>query len=395
MSEAPQRIVVVGAGLAAQRCCAALRRLGHDGQITLFGDEGRLPYDRPPLSKEVLAGTDPEGSLELRPGRWYADHGIDVRAGVAATGLDPAAGHVLLADGAREPYDRLLIATGARPRPLPRTEGYANVHVLRSAIDAARLRARLRPGARLVIVGAGIVGLEVAATARGLGVDVTVLDAAPAPLLRIVGPQLAEWFAGLHREEGVRLLLETGVAGFRAANDEVRAVRLDNGSEVECDAVLVGIGVAPATEWLAGTALAGRGIPIDAGGRSPVQDVYAAGDCALAFNARTGRHEPSDHWEAAGRQGAAAAHAMVGLTPPPTGHASFWSDQYGVRFQLLGDPRDADEVRIDGAPEVRDFTALYVREDRVVAGLLAGRPRALPALRDAIEQHTHPERTPV
>jgi 3-phenylpropionate/trans-cinnamate dioxygenase ferredoxin reductase subunit len=396
MTAPPRRIVIVGAGLAAQRCCATLRRLGHDGPIVLIGDEERLPYDRPPLSKEALAvsGGGSTAALDLRPASWYADHDITVRTGLAATGLDVGARRLRLADGAHEAYDRLLIATGARPRALPGSEGFENVHVLRSALDATRLRERLRPGARLVIVGAGIIGLEVAATARRLGVEVTVLDAAPAPVLRIVGPQLASWFADLHREEGVRLKLSTAIDGYRAEGDEIRAVCCGDGSELECDAMLVGIGVVPATGWLAGTPLEGRGIPVDASGRSAIDGVYAAGDCALAFNPASGRHEPSDHWEAACRQGAGAAYAMLGLTPPAAGPASFWSDQYGVRIQLLGDPRDADEVRVDGSPAERDFTALYLRDDRIVAGLLAGRPRALPALRNLIGHHHHDERTP-
>jgi len=398
MTAAPKRVVIVGAGLAAQRCCSALRRLGHDGPITLIGDEPRLPYDRPPLSKEALAGAEPDAALDLRPTRWYAEHDIDVRTGVAARGLDADARRVTLAvpggDPRPEAYDRLLIATGARPRTLPGSEGFANAHVLRSAHDAARLRERLRPGARLVIVGAGIIGLEVAATARGLGVEVTVLDAAPAPVLRIVGPQLASWFADVHREEGVRLVLGTGIDGYRADGDELRAVRLTDGSEIGCDALLVGIGVVPATDWLAGTPLEGRGIAVDGGGRSALDGVYAAGDCALHYNPAAERHERSDHWEAACRQGVAAAHAMLGLTPPAAGPASFWSDQYGIRIQLLGDPRDADAVHIDGSPAERDFTALYLRGDRVAAGLLVGRPRALPALRDLIGHPHHEERTP-
>ncbi|HWC26432.1 MAG TPA: FAD-dependent oxidoreductase [Solirubrobacteraceae bacterium] len=376
------RVVIAGAGLAAQRCCAALRRLGHDGPIALVGDEPLLPYDRPPLSKEWLAGEVDEAALLLRPQRWYAEHGVDVRLRVGVSGLDAAARRVRLGDGEELRYDRLLIATGARARTLPGSEGYENVGVLRSAADAVALRARLRPGARLVIVGAGFIGLEVAATARALGTEVTVVDAAAAPLLAIVGPQLGAWFAAVHREEGVRVRVGTGIEGFDAAGDSVRAVRLGDGTRVECDAVLVGIGVAPATEWLAGSALEGRGVAVDDGARSAIDDVYAAGDAARGA-----------HWEAATRQGAAAAHAMLGLAPPAPAPASFWSDQYGTRIQLLGDPRGASELRIDGDPANRDFTALYLQDGRVAAGLLVGRPRALPALRAALGR-PHEERSP-
>jgi 3-phenylpropionate/trans-cinnamate dioxygenase ferredoxin reductase subunit len=233
-----------------------------------------------------------------------------------------------------------------------------------------------------VVVGAGFIGLEAAATARTLGADVTVLDAAGAPLEAIVGPRLGAWFAALHRDEGVRLLLRRGVAGFDAAGDSVRAVRLTDGTRVECDAVLVGIGVLPATDWLAGSPLEGRGVAVDGGARTAVAGVFAAGDAARGA-----------HWEAAARQGAGAAHAMLGLAPPAPGPASFWSDQYATRIQLLGEPRGATELSIDGDPSSRDFTALYVRDGVVVAGLLAGRPRALPALRAQLGR-PHQERNP-
>ncbi|CAA9520750.1 MAG: Ferredoxin reductase [uncultured Solirubrobacteraceae bacterium] len=372
------RIVIAGGGLAAQRCCAALRRLGHDGPITLVGDEPLLPYDRPPLSKDWLAGKVDEAALLLRPAGWYAEHDIEVRLRARAARLYAIARRLRLAGGEELRYDRLLIATGARARTLPGTERFENVGVLRSAADATVLRSTLRPGTRLVIVGAGFVGLEAAATARALGVDVTVIDAAATPLQAVVGPQLGAWFAAMHRDEGVDLRCSSGVDGFDAAGDVVRAVGLRDGTRIECDAVLVGIGVVPATEWLAGSPLEGSGVEVGDDGRSAIEDVFAAGDAARGA-----------HWEAASRQGAAAAHSMLGLQAPAAGPASFWSDQYATRIQLLGDPRGATQLQIDGDPQSRDFTALYVRDGLVVAGLLAGRPRALPALR---AQLGHPQR---
>ena len=374
------RIVIAGGGLAAQRCCAALRRLGHDGPITLAGEEPLLPYDRPPLSKDRLAGKVDEAALLLRPASWYHEQGVEVLLGARAARLYATARRLRLAGGEELPYDRLLIATGARARTLPGTERYEKVGVLRSAADATALRDRLRPGARLVIVGAGFIGLEAAATARGLGAAVTVVEAAAAPLSAIVGPRIGAWFAAMHRDEGVTVKLGCGVDGFDGAGDSARAVRLTDGTRLECDAVLVGIGVAPATDWLAGSPLEGRGVAVDAGGCTALDDVFAAGDAARGA-----------HWEAAARQGAAAAHAMLGLQPPPPGPASFWSDQYATRIQLLGDPRADDELHVDGEPADRDFTALYVRDGLVVAGLLAGRPRALPALRALLGQ-PHKER---
>lgn len=387
------KVLIVGAGLAAQRCCAALRRLGHDGPITVLGDEPQLPYDRPPLSKEWLAGSSDAAALQLRPPSWYDAHGIAVRTATAAVGLDVAGRRVALADGTRERYDRLLVATGARARMLPGCARADDVHALRSAADAIALRAQLRPGTQLVVAGAGFVGLEVAATARALGVAVTVVDPARAPLERIVGARLGGWLAQLHRDEGVDLRLGGAIAELLRARGRVRAVRLAGGERLACDALLVAIGAAPATGWLRGTPLAGAGVAVDGAGRSAVANVFAAGDAARPLDPRSGRHERSGHWEAAGRLAVAAAHAMLGLQPPPATADGFWSDQHGTRIQLLGDPRAADDVRIDGDPSARDLRALYLRGGRVVAGLLVGRPRALPALRTLID-HPHHDGSP-
>ena len=265
------RIVLVGAGLAAQRCCQSLRRLGHDGPITLVGDESVLPYDRPPLSKEHLHG---EVGLELRSREWYERNGIELRLGDPAVGLDVVRRRVPLASGDELPYDRALVATGARPVRLP---GLESAHVLRSAADAADLRGALGPGARLAVVGGGFVGLEVAATARALGVDVTLFEAAPVPLFGVVGARLGSYFADWHASEGVDV-----VTGATALPDAA-----------EYDAVLVAVGVRPALDWLPG-----RAIPDD-------PHVFAAGDAA-------GGH----HWEAAVAAGTAAAHAMLGRPAP-------------------------------------------------------------------------------
>ena len=357
-------IVLVGAGLAAQRCAHALRRRGHDGPITLVGDEGRLPYDRPPLSKERLAGECDDDALALRPAAWYADHDIELRLGDPAVALDPVARTVTTASGAALPYDRVLVATGARPLQLP------GMRLLRSARDAAALAGVLRPGARLAVAGAGFIGQEVAATARGLGVEVTLIETAPTPLHGLLGPELGWWFARLHAEEGVDVRL-----GARIAHVAPGAVTLDDGARFACDAVLAGVGVRPDTAWLASAGLPAHGLPVDARGATGVPGVFAAGDVALGH-----------HWEAAVAQGVAAAHGMLGLDPPPHPRPSFWSDQYGIRIQFAGDPRGADAVELDGDPDARDFTALYLRDGVVRAGLLVGRPRALPALRDQLDQ---------
>ncbi|HEX8741788.1 MAG TPA: FAD-dependent oxidoreductase [Thermoleophilaceae bacterium] len=389
----PHHIVIAGAGLAAQRCCQSLRRRGHDGPIVVVGDEGALPYDRPPLSKEHLTGRMEASALELRPASWYDDHGVELVLDDPLVGLDPAARRVGRASGAELRYDRLLVATGARPVELPGTAGYENVHVLRSAADAGRLGAALRPGTRLAIVGAGFIGQEVAASARSLGVEVTMIEAAPTPLHGLLGPRLGGWFAELHRAEGVEVVLGREVASFRGGGTALESCVLSDGSEVECDVLLVGVGVRPAAAWLAGSGLPADGVPVDSAGRTSLPGVFAAGDVARPLDPLTGRPGRSDHWEAAVAQAGAAAHAMLGLDPPAAPRPSFWSDQYGIRIQFAGDTRGADGIEIDGDPAGRDFTALFHRDGVACAGLLVGRPRALPALRAQLDNPIPERRT--
>ena len=382
MTTVPHHIVIAGAGLAAQRATQALRRRGHDGPIAIVGDEACLPYDRPPLSKEYLAGSMEGPALDLRPADWYADHGVELVPGDPAAALDPQSRRLRLASGTELGYDRLLIATGARPCVLPGTEDYDNAYVLRSAADSARLREALRPGTRLAIVGAGFIGQEVAATARSLGAEVTMIEAAPTPLHAQLGPELGAWFAEMHREEGVSVVLGVGIASFRATGTTVEACVLADGSEVECDVLLIGIGVRPAADWLAGSGLPTDGLRVDASCRTAVPGVFGAGDVA-----------GGNHWEAAVAQAGAAAHGMLGIDPPKTPRPSFWSDQYGIRIQFAGTARAADGAEIDGDPAARAFTALFHRDGIVTGGLLVGRPRALPELRKQLDNPIPERRT--
>ena len=381
-------VLIVGAGLAAQRCCETLRSRGFDGKIRILGEEERPPYDRPPLSKAVLTGDRDPATLGFRPPQWYADHEVDLLLGERAVALDPGIKTLTLASGPTLSYDVAVVATGSRPRPLPGTERFANAHTLRTAEDAVRLRDALRPGARLIVVGAGFIGLEVAATARRLGLEVTVLEAAPAPLLRVLGIELASWFVELHRSEGVEVLLSAHVARFGEGPGGAEWVQLTDGRQLECDALVIGIGIEPATDWLEGSGLDPAGVAADVGGRTQIPDVFAAGDSARIFNPVTGVHERSEQWEAATRQGAQVARAIVGDDPLPPALPSFWTDQYGLRIQLVGDAREADELRIEGDPEARDFEALMVRDGTPVAGMAVGRPRAIPGLRKQIELAT-------
>jgi 3-phenylpropionate/trans-cinnamate dioxygenase ferredoxin reductase subunit len=314
-------VVLVGAGLASQRCAETLRARGFDGPIRMIGLEPHPPYDRPPLSKEAL-GAPPL----LRPAGWHAEHDVDLLLGERAVSLDEARVH--LASGSSVAFGRLLVATGARPRTLPNLR---DALTLRSFDDAVRLRCSLTEGARLAIVGAGFVGLEVAATARELGVHVTVFETAPAPLGRVLGPRVGEWFARLHRSRGINLKLGTPFGGG------------------DFDAVLVAVGAVPDTEW------AGAGLH-----RRP--NVFVAGDA-------TG----SQHWEAAVRQGADAARAMLGLPPLAPAVESVWSDQHGLRVHVLGRPA--------GEPVIE-----HESPDRLVAwfgegAVLANAAELLPAAR--------------
>jgi NADPH-dependent 2,4-dienoyl-CoA reductase/sulfur reductase-like enzyme len=382
-------VVIAGGGLAAQRGAETLRRLGYDGRIRIVGDERRPPYDRPPLSKALLAGTVDERALAFRPPSWYREQHIELLLGHRAAALEPARRLLRTTADDELRYDELLIATGSAPRRLPAAERFANVHVLRNVEDARAIRSELRGGVRLVVIGAGFVGMEVAATARGLGADVTIVEAAAAPLAALLGNGLGGWFAELHREEGVELLLSTAVSSLRGGA-RVEEVELGDGRRVPCDAVVVGIGVYPATSWLRGSGLAHDGVPVGPGGRTALPHVYAAGDAALPFDERLRMHVRSEHWESAARMGADAAKAMLGRPPGPRQPSSFWSDQYGLRVQYVGSTLGADEVEIDGDPAERDFAAVFCRAGAPVAGLLAGRPHALPAMRKLIFPALHP-----
>jgi NADPH-dependent 2,4-dienoyl-CoA reductase/sulfur reductase-like enzyme len=379
--------VIVGGGLAAQRCCETLRSKGYEGPIRVLCGESLPPYDRPPLSKELLSGELPEEAIALRPRAWYEERGVDLLLGAPAIRLLPAEQFVEL-EGSRLRYDNLVVATGSEARSLPMLEGYENVQPLRTLDDARELRAALgKPGCRVAVVGAGFIGLEVAATARKLGAEVTLVEAAAAPLAAVLGTQLGAWFAQLHREEGVEVITSAGVAEVRGAR-RVSELVLADGRRVPCDRVVVGVGVRPATRWLADAGIAdlGGGVPVDPHGRSAAPGVYAAGDAALVFDPALARHLRTDHWEAAARQGAAAARSMLGLDQPPEPPPSFWSDQYGVRVQYVGRASEADRIVIDGDPDGRDFQADMTRDGVPVGVLLVGRPRALPDARRRVMQ---------
>jgi 3-phenylpropionate/trans-cinnamate dioxygenase ferredoxin reductase component len=379
-------IVIVGGGLAGQRCAETLRRCGYGGPLKVVCAERHPPYDRPPLSKEMLAGSRPAESLAYKPAAWYDQQSVELLLGVGAETLLPHERRLLLTDGVSLGYTKLLIATGSRPRTIPLLAGYDNVSVLRDLDDAAQLRDVLPCRPRLAVIGAGFIGQEVAATARQLGAAVTMIEAAKCPLAGVLGTELGGWFTRLHQTEGVKVICGCAVESVEGAG-RVRRLCLSTGEAVEVDHVLMGIGVEADTSWLAGSRVeARRGVPVDACGRTAIDGVLAAGDAAVTFDPLLGTHVAGSHWEAAGRQGARAARVMLELDPGVAPLTSFWTDQYGIRIQYLGRALVSDPVVIDGDPTGRDFTATFTRAGRPVAALLVGRPRALPAVRRLIEK---------
>jgi NADPH-dependent 2,4-dienoyl-CoA reductase/sulfur reductase-like enzyme len=377
-------VVIVGGGLAAQRCAETLRRRGYEGPVRMVCAEPEPPYDRPPLSKEMLAGETAAEDLAYRPAWWYEEKRVELLLGVRAEGLDPDARRLRLDSGDELPYAKLLVATGGGARRLPFLEGFENVHYLRTLDDARRLRGELRAGARLAIVGAGFIGQEVAATARRLGAEVTILEALETPLAPILGTEVGAWFAGLHAEEGVTVLTGAMLESARGG-DRVEELVLADGRRLACDAVVVGVGTAPATAWLEGSGLEPDGVRTDTAGRTKLPGVFAAGDASIPFEPRHGAHARTEHWDAAAWQGAAAAKSMLGEYPGTPPLPSFWSDQYGLRIQYVGHAHRADAVAFDGDPAERDFEAVFTRSGVPVAGLAVGRPRAIPTLRRRID----------
>ena len=387
-----QNVVVVGASLAGFRAVEELRHQGYDGSITVIGAEAHLPYDRPPLSKQILAGTWESDRLPLTAvGKEVADLNVDWRLGVAASSLDLGARVVELADGTRVAYDGLVIATGASVRKLPGQPELEGLHTLRTLDDCIALRADLdATPQRVVVVGAGFIGAEVAATARQRGLDVTLLEALATPLQRALGDAIGTVCGDIHLEHGVDLRLSTGVEGFDDdGRGRLNGIRLSDGTSVAADVAVVGVGVAPNTGWLEGSGLTiDNGIVCDETCLA-APDVVAAGDIARWPNHRFDEVMRVEHWENAQEQGAHAARRLLGRLEPYEPVPWFWSDQYDRKIQLAGRSHADDEVQIvDGSIEERRFVALYGRAGRVVGVLGMNRPRPVMEYRQLIADGT-------
>ncbi len=368
-----QTFVVVGAGLAGARAVEALRGSGVEGRVLLVGDEPELPYERPPLSKDFLAGKTDREHLEVLPAAWYADNDVELVLGRRAVRLDRAARTVELDDARGLPYDRLLLATGSAPRrlKLPGNE-LGGVHYLRRVRHSEALRTVLSVGgdAPLVVIGAGWIGLEVAAVARTSGMAVTILEAAPTPLHAVLGEQVGEAFAALHRAHGVDVRTGVGVAELVGAGT-VEGVRLADGSVVPAGAVLVGVGIRPLSDLAEAAGLAcDNGVLVDTGLRTDDETVWAAGDVANAENAWAGRRLRVEHFANANDQGPLVGRAMAGEQVRWGKPPYFWSDQYdmGLEYRGWADPRATTTV-VRGRPEDGTWTAFWLDGDVVAAGM--------------------------
>lgn len=387
-SVTPRGIVIVGAGQAGGRAAEALRMAGYDGPLVLLGEESWPPYERPPLSKDLLAGKIGPESTWIRPSRdWYAEQGIDLRLGCRVEAIDRSGRRVLLAGGGDLPYDRLLLATGARPRPLPCAGGHAaGVHYIRGIEDSLGLRASLRPGSRLLVVGAGFIGLEVAAVARAMGCAVTVIEAASHPLGRVAPREIGAFFADLHVRNGVDLRLGTVLREI-TQEDGRPVAHIGDGEAIRPDAILVAVGAQPNMELARDAGLrVDDGILTDEYGRTDDPFIFAAGDATRHYNPLLGRHLRLETWQNAQNQAIAVAKVMAGGTEPHAEVPWFWTDQYDVNFQSAGAPLDWQELVWRGDPAEGRFTVFYLLEGRVVGAATANKARDMRFCRQLVAE---------
>lgn len=362
-------IGIVGGSLAGLSAARALRTQGFDGRLVVVGDEACRPYDRPPLSKGFLDGTVAEADLALAS----EDEDLDIewRPGAAANSLDTTGRIVHITDGTSLVVDAAILATGATPRSLPGASRLDHVHVLRTLADAIALRDGLRAAQRLVVVGGGLIGLEVASTARTLGLEVTVVDSQTTPLAPVIGPTLGQAVARLHGDRGVRLVSGARVARLTGSG-RVDGVELQDGRRLGADIVVIGIGVRPAVDWLTGSPVRfdGRGVLCDAGGLSSVPNVAAVGDCSAWFDPALGDHRCEEHWTPARTKAAGAVTSLLAgrtIVPQPRA-AYFWSEQYGMQLQIAGRVEPGDELSVEeGTLEHGRFLAAYRRQGCLTA----------------------------
>jgi 3-phenylpropionate/trans-cinnamate dioxygenase ferredoxin reductase subunit len=370
MSTPNRAFVIVGASLAGAKAAETLREEGFDGGLVLIGDEPERPYERPPLTKDYLRGESRREKTYVHPEGYYHEHGIEWMSRTAVTVIDPARSQVTLGDGAELAFDRLLLATGAEPRriSIPGAD-LDGVRYLRTLADCDTLRGDLETSGRVVVVGAGWIGVEFAASARQRGCEVTVIDPASVPLERVLGRELGTFYRDVHRDHGVEMLLGTGVERFEGG-DRVQRVRTSDGRAIDCDFVMVAIGVDPRVGLASAAGLkTDNGIVVDQSLATSAPSVYAAGDVANAWHPFYERYVRVEHWANALHQGPAAARAMLGGPVAYDRLPYFYSDQYDIGMEYSGLATSEDEVVFRGDPASRQFVAFWLCDQRVIAGM--------------------------
>ncbi|MCW2598400.1 MAG: FAD-dependent pyridine nucleotide-disulfide oxidoreductase [Frankiales bacterium] len=365
--------LIVGASLAGAKAAETLRADGFDGRVVLIGAESERPYERPPLSKDYLAGTSEKDKVYVHAASWYAEHEVELRLDTRATALDTAGHTVSLQGGESLSYTKVLLTTGSTPRRLdvPGND-LDGIFTLRTVGDSEAIRAAISRGGPVVVIGGGWIGLETAAAARGYGADVTIIEPRPTPLHAVLGPEMGEVFAQLHRDHGVDLRVNTGVREIRGSGRRAVGVVTDSGEEVAADTVIVGVGIQPNVELAEHARLTvDNGIVVDAHLQTSDPDVYAAGDVANFHHPLLDRRIRVEHWANALHGGPAAARAMLGTGQPYDRVPYFYSDQYdlGMEYSGLAAPGDYDQVLLRGDQSKREFIAFWLREQRVLAGM--------------------------
>ena len=373
------RVVVVGTGVAGVSAAAGMRAAGFDGEIALVGREAELPYGRPPVSKEILRGDKVLDQIRIKPAAWYADQRIDLLTGVGVIRIEAAARKVVLDDGRSLGWDRLVLATGGRARRLGQLS--ERVHTLRDAADVPRLREALRQTGRVVVVGAGLIGSEIAASARSMGCEVTLLETAALPLPRLLPPVLGQMYVDLHKEHGTDLCTGVSIVGIDEGADGVRVTAAD-GRTWTAPVAVVAVGMEPSTELAASTGIElDTGIVVDASGRTSVPGVYAAGDVVSRPEPILGGRCRVEHWQGAQNHGTAVGRAVAGEQVAFAEVPWCWSDQYSHNLQVTGWPEASDDLVVRGSIGERDFTAFFVRGEQLVGAVTIGRPADVRAAR--------------
>jgi len=390
-----QQIVIAGGGQAAVQAVDTLRRKGFAGKLTVVGDEPWLPYQRPPLSKKYLAGALERERLLIRPAQFFAEHQVQTQLGRRVSEIAPREQHVRLDDGLVLPYDALVLATGSRPRRLPAPGAdLAGVHYLRTIADADRIRAECAAGGRMVIIGGGYIGLEVAATVRGLGLEVTVLEMAARVMSRVTCAEISAFYEAEHARQGVRIHCNETLRALHgdARSGRVRAVLTEAGREYPADIVIIGCGVVPADELARAAGLTcENGVVTDVHCRTSDAAIYAAGDCASHLNRQYGRHLRLESVDNAFEQGTTVALNLLGAATPHDKLPWFWSDQFDLKLVIVGVAHGYDSVILRGSAATRSFSACYLRGGELIAIDTVNQPKDQMAARKLIAAHARPD----